>query len=337
MALRSGLHFHPDEAIPAITDLVRRLHASAVGASRSVRRRTPSTADSLKATRNFISSTRSSTAWWWVEIPGTSWSRRPKSSPRPRDTVGSRFFSTIPGLPKSTISWSTARGAPTRAEVRLIAESAYTSTATVVMDPAFGEIGLAAVRGGDRNLGTLVAGGRAGEPISSIELTLLASAAGHLGVFLRNAALYSDLDAMFLGTLQSMVAAIDAKDPYTRGHSQRVAILSRDLAAAIGLPEAFVKTAHLSGLVHDIGKIGVPEAVLCKAGRLDEVRIRRHPPASADRLPDPAGTFPRSVICSRGFCAITKRGTALDIPRASPARRFRCWPASSRSATASMR
>jgi HD-GYP domain-containing protein (c-di-GMP phosphodiesterase class II) len=99
-------------------------------------------------------------------------------------------------------------------------------------------------------------------------------------VFLRNATLYSDLDEMFLGTLQAMVAAIDAKDPYTRGHSQRVAILSRDLAAAIGLPEDFVRTAHLSGLVHDLGKIGVPEAVLCKSGRLDEAEfaaIRQHP------------------------------------------------------------
>ena len=80
--------------------------------------------------------------------------------------------------------------------------------------------------------------------------------------------------------LHAQGAAIDAKDPYTRGHSQRVAILSRDLAAAIGLPENFVRTAHLAGLVHDIGKIGVPEAVLCKAGRLDDEEfalIRQHP------------------------------------------------------------
>jgi HD-GYP domain-containing protein (c-di-GMP phosphodiesterase class II) len=92
--------------------------------------------------------------------------------------------------------------------------------------------------------------------------------------------LYADLDAMFLGTLQAMVAAIDAKDPYTRGHSQRVAELSRDLASAIGLPESFVRTAHLAGLVHDIGKIGVPESVLRKAGRLTDdefALIRQHP------------------------------------------------------------
>lgn len=169
---------------------------------------------------------------------------------------------------------------PTRTELRRIADLSGGAVATSVDSGEHGEVGVAAIRGGGRSVGTLLAGGRAGEPIGSVELTLLASAAGHVGVFLRNAMLYADLDSMFLGTLQSMVAAIDAKDPYTRGHSQRVAVLSRDLATAIGLPESFVRTAHLAGLVHDIGKIGVPEAVLCKAGRLDEeefAQIRQHP------------------------------------------------------------
>ncbi|MCP4835854.1 MAG: HD-GYP domain-containing protein [Phycisphaera sp.] len=171
-------------------------------------------------------------------------------------------------------------GIPTRTELRRIADQSGNAVATSIDTGDHGEVGVAAIRGGGRSLGTLLAGGRAGEPIGSVELTLLASAAGHVGVFLRNAMLYADLDAMFLGTLQSMVAAIDAKDPYTRGHSQRVALLSRDLAASIGLPDSFVRTAHLAGLVHDIGKIGVPEAVLCKAGRLDDEEfalIRQHP------------------------------------------------------------
>lgn len=171
-------------------------------------------------------------------------------------------------------------GIPGRTELRALASAAGDSTATSIDSAEHGEVGVASIRGGGKPLGTLVAGGRGGDPMTSVELTLLASAAGHVGVFLRNAMLYADLDSMFLGTLQAMVAAIDAKDPYTRGHSQRVAILSRDLAAAIGLPENFVRTAHLAGLVHDIGKIGVPEAVLCKAGRLNDEEfalIRQHP------------------------------------------------------------
>jgi putative two-component system response regulator len=59
-----------------------------------------------------------------------------------------------------------------------------------------------------------------------------------------------------------------------------VALLSRDLADAAGFPAPFVKNIHISGLVHDIGKIGVPEAVLRKQGRLDEAEdeaIKQHP------------------------------------------------------------
>jgi len=131
-------------------------------------------------------------------------------------------------------------------------------------------------------LGLLAAGDRTSGngAMSSFEGTLVETAAGHLAVFLDNARLYRDLDAMFLGALSALVSAIEAKDPYTRGHSQRVALVSRDLAAAAGFPDAFVKNIHISGLVHDIGKIGVPEVVLRKQGRLDEAEyeaIKQHP------------------------------------------------------------
>lgn len=184
------------------------------------------------------------------------------------------------GGPVALRSFVHGEGAPSRAALRSILEDGSSDAARAAQLSGQGEVGIATIRGNGECLGHLVAGGRAGGSLSSIELTLLGSAAGHLSVFLRNASLYADLDAMFLGTLQAMVAAIDAKDPYTRGHSQRVAELSRDLASAIGLPDEFVRTAHLSGLVHDIGKIGVPEAVLKKAGRLDDeefAAIRQHP------------------------------------------------------------
>ncbi len=131
-------------------------------------------------------------------------------------------------------------------------------------------------------LGILAAGDRlsGNGAMSSFESKLVETAAGHLAVFLDNARLYRDLDAMFLGALSALVSAIEAKDPYTRGHSQRVALLSRDLAEAAGFPAAFVKDIHISGLVHDIGKIGVPEVVLRKQGRLDDAEyeaIKQHP------------------------------------------------------------
>lgn len=85
---------------------------------------------------------------------------------------------------------------------------------------------------------------------------------------------------LLLGTVGALVAAIDAKDTYTRGHSVRVAWLAKTLAIALGLDETALEEIHICGLVHDIGKIGIPEAILRKAGKLtdDEYdRIKDHP------------------------------------------------------------
>ena len=80
--------------------------------------------------------------------------------------------------------------------------------------------------------------------------------------------------AMFDGTLHALIASIDAKDPYTRGHSARVADYAELLARAAGLPAAECERARLCGLVHDIGKIGVSEAVLRKADQLTEEEFK---------------------------------------------------------------
>lgn len=85
---------------------------------------------------------------------------------------------------------------------------------------------------------------------------------------------------LLLGTVGALVAAIDAKDTYTRGHSVRVAWLSKTLGVALGLDTTMIEEIHICGLVHDIGKIGIPEAILRKAGKLtdDEYnRIKEHP------------------------------------------------------------
>lgn len=131
-------------------------------------------------------------------------------------------------------------------------------------------------------IGVVLACGKYGSDrtASSVDTKLLAAAASHTGIFLENAVLYEDMDAMFVGTLEALTAAIDAKDRYTSGHSLRVAHLSQLLAHSMGLPDDIVKRVHVAGLVHDVGKIGVPEAVLCKTGRLSESefsRVKQHP------------------------------------------------------------
>ena len=137
------------------------------------------------------------------------------------------------------------------------------------------------VRGG-RVIGLLIAGGKQGEDqnASSVDIKLVTAAASHIEIFLENAGLYEDLNAMFLGTLESLTASIDAKDKYTCGHSRRVALLTKQLAAASGCDANTLHRMHIAGLVHDVGKIGVPERVLVKPGQLDAEEfdwIRRHP------------------------------------------------------------
>ena len=86
--------------------------------------------------------------------------------------------------------------------------------------------------------------------------------------------------SMFEGTVRALAAAIDAKDPYTRGHSDRVSWLAGAIAEALGRDSAAVEAARVCGQVHDVGKIGVPEQVLVKPDRLDDAEfdlIKQHP------------------------------------------------------------
>ncbi len=140
-------------------------------------------------------------------------------------------------------------------------------------------------------VGVLVAADKRGHDTSasSVDTKLLSATAAQLGIFLENALLYEDLNATFLGTLEALTNSIDAKDKYTCGHSQRVALLTSQLAEAAGLSQEQVDRFRIAGLVHDIGKIGVPESVLLKKGGLtdDEFEsIKKHPEIGAHILRD---------------------------------------------------
>lgn len=135
---------------------------------------------------------------------------------------------------------------------------------------------------GGTRYGVLIAGdkGDEGSGFTSHDFRAFEAAARHTAGFLRTCALYAKQRRMFMGTLKALTAAIDAKDRYTRGHSERVAWFSAAIARAAGLPESQIQQIHLAGLLHDVGKIGVPEAVLCKPGRLNEAEfawIKKHP------------------------------------------------------------
>jgi HD-GYP domain-containing protein (c-di-GMP phosphodiesterase class II) len=82
---------------------------------------------------------------------------------------------------------------------------------------------------------------------------------------------------LFMGTIRAMAQAIDAKDPYTRGHSMRVNRYSVILAKELGLKGAQLREIHVSSLMHDVGKIGINDAILQKPGKLtdDEFEVMK--------------------------------------------------------------
>jgi putative nucleotidyltransferase with HDIG domain len=92
--------------------------------------------------------------------------------------------------------------------------------------------------------------------------------------------LYQQLQRGIYQSLLGLANALEAKDVYTRGHSERVGATSRRLALALGLSPTEVEIVARAGLLHDLGKIGIPEAVLRKTGPLSEdewILMRRHP------------------------------------------------------------
>jgi putative nucleotidyltransferase with HDIG domain len=123
----------------------------------------------------------------------------------------------------------------------------------------------------------------------SVDSKLLNSIANESAIYLENVKLFEDVHGLMMGLLHSLTSAVDAKDAYTCGHSERVALLSRHLACEIQLPEPDIERIYMAGLLHDVGKIGVPEGVLQKTGKLtaeEFEQMKKHPEIGARILHD---------------------------------------------------
>jgi HD-GYP domain-containing protein (c-di-GMP phosphodiesterase class II) len=139
------------------------------------------------------------------------------------------------------------------------------------------------------SVGILVAFNKRSGDFDSVDSKLIGSIGNQAAVFLEYIRLYADTKDLLMGVLHALTASIDAKDPYTRGHSQRVAMISKRLAEECGLSADKVQRIYLAGLLHDVGKIGVSEAVLRKPGRLtgeEYASVKRHPAIGAGILGD---------------------------------------------------
>ncbi len=112
------------------------------------------------------------------------------------------------------------------------------------------------------------------------DLATLEDISSHVGVALDNARLVRDLEELSLGTLGALARSIDAKSPWTHGHSERVTYIALCIGKEIGLGKMELADLRVAGLLHDIGKIGTYEAILDKESELTEnemAEIRKHP------------------------------------------------------------
>jgi putative nucleotidyltransferase with HDIG domain len=138
-----------------------------------------------------------------------------------------------------------------------------------------------------------IARGRFGREVKATgrnELSDLAYTFNHMSRELasydaENRRLIAALERGYLDTIRSLAAAVDAKDPYTRGHAARVASLAVEIGRELGLAAEALQALEYGGILHDIGKIGIPDAILAKAGSLvpeEMALVRAHPRIGAE-------------------------------------------------------
>ncbi len=129
-------------------------------------------------------------------------------------------------------------------------------------------------------IGGLLTLNKRGGNFSSQDAYLLEVLASQTSTFLQAAELYEQANDLFLDVLKALVAFIDAKDPYTQGHSLRVSELSVGIAQELGLDQETINDIRIGSLLHDVGKIGIPDEILKKKGGLtteEYEQMKNHP------------------------------------------------------------
>lgn len=135
-------------------------------------------------------------------------------------------------------------------------------------------------------LGLLGVGSRDAEAFTEEHRRVLSTLASSVSVALSNAEAYRELRELNIQTIAALINAVEARDPHTRGHSERVGRYAAAIARKMGLPEPQVEACQVGGLLHDIGKIGISDAILYKPGQLtdDEHESMKEHPAIGARI-----------------------------------------------------
>lgn len=122
---------------------------------------------------------------------------------------------------------------------------------------------------------------------SEQDITLAIALANQSALALHNSQMYDELYRMFLSMIRTLAKVLDARDPYTAGHSERVATYSLWIAKRLGIAPQQCEELYKAALLHDIGKIGIPDDILRKPDRLTDLEydvIKQHPVIGADIL-----------------------------------------------------
>jgi len=114
-----------------------------------------------------------------------------------------------------------------------------------------------------------------GGAFSDYDVELLVALALHAALAIENAQLYQEKEEMLRSLVRSLAAAIDARDPVTAGHSERVTSLAMNIARQLGLDDDTQRVVELAANLHDVGKLGVPDAILQKADQLTDEEFAR--------------------------------------------------------------
>jgi GAF domain-containing protein len=132
-----------------------------------------------------------------------------------------------------------------------------------------------------RPVGVLNLHAKAGaEPFSDYNVKFLGILAGEASAMLHNMELFDSLQTYYREMVSALSRAVDAKDARPSGRAERARVRARALAAELGLPEAIIQHVEHAALLHDVGKIGVDEAILRKPGALtpeEYEQVKRHP------------------------------------------------------------
>lgn len=129
-------------------------------------------------------------------------------------------------------------------------------------------------------IGVTARGADASSAFRNSDAAALAPFAALIGFLNKACDRYHDLKELLVGLTRSLASAVDAKDPYTYGHSERVARIAVELGRELHLGEEELSDLYLAGLLHDVGKIGIRDEVPCKHGPLTEeetLHIQQHP------------------------------------------------------------